>query len=47
MYRIQTAKSPTTKMKVVHIERHAKYGKRYNEPIRDEQAEVGGSITQM
>ena len=38
VYRIQKANSPRTKKKVEQIERLAKYGKRYNEPIQDEQA---------
>ena len=38
VYRIQKANRPRTKMKVVHIKRLAKYGKRDNESFRDEQA---------
>ena len=37
VYRIQKANSSRTKMKVVYIGRLAKYGKKDNEPIRDEQ----------
>ena len=38
VYRIQKPNSPRTKIKVVHIERLAKFGKKDKEPIRDEQA---------
>ena len=34
MYRIQKANSPQTKIKIVHIERLTKYGKRDNKSIR-------------
>ncbi|XP_037813635.1 uncharacterized protein LOC119604837 [Lucilia sericata] len=38
VYRIQKYKSPRSKMKVVHLERLAAYGKGESVPIRDEQA---------
>ena len=38
VYMIQKANSPRIKMKVVYIERLAKYGKGDNKSIRDEQA---------
>lgn len=38
VYRIQKHNSPRSKMKVVHLERLAKYGKIESVPIRDEQA---------
>ena len=38
VYRIQKHSSPKSKMKVVHVERLTRYGRRCNEPIRDEQA---------
>ena len=38
VYRIQKYKSPRAKIKVVHLERLAPYGRGDFEPIRDEQA---------
>lgn len=38
VYRIQKCNSPRAKMKVVHLERLARYGKGVSEPVRDEQA---------
>ena len=44
VYRIQKANSGRTKMKVVYIERLAKYGKRDNEPIRTGRTGFSGRL---
>ena len=47
VYRIQSSKNRRSKMKVVHLERLAKYRESSNNNDRDDQAKAEGSVTEF